>query len=48
MGTAYLLGAGADTLNAMYEEQMRHLEPWVDAPGEISRHDWRGFLSMRE
>ncbi|KAH8149563.1 uncharacterized protein LAJ45_06192 [Morchella importuna] len=48
LGSAYLLGAGADTLNGMYEEEIRHLEPWVDAPGEISRHDWRDFLSMRE
>ncbi|KAH0608095.1 uncharacterized protein H6S33_002147 [Morchella sextelata] len=48
LGTAYLLGASAETLNGMYEEEIRHLEPWVDAPGEISRHDWRDFLSMRE
>lgn len=48
LGSAYLLGADAATLNGMYDEEIRHLEPWVDAPGEISRHDWRDFLSMRE
>jgi hypothetical protein len=48
LGSAYILGADADELNHVYESESKHLEAWVDSPGEISRDDWREFLGRRE
>ncbi|KJX93532.1 hypothetical protein TI39_contig4297g00012 [Zymoseptoria brevis] len=48
LGSAYILGADADELNHLYEAESKHLEPWVDSPGEISRDDWREFLGKKE
>lgn len=45
LGTAYFLGVPAEQLHSLYEEGLKDLEPWQDAPGEISRHDWRNYLS---
>ncbi len=47
LGSAYILGADAEELNHIYDAESRHLEPWKDSPGEISRHDWRDFLGKR-
>ncbi|KAL2814987.1 hypothetical protein BJX63DRAFT_391059 [Aspergillus granulosus] len=44
----FLLGANADQLNHLYEVELKQLDPWVDAPGEISTFDWRDFLGKRE
>lgn len=41
-------GADADDLHRVYEAESKHLEPWTDAPGEISDFDWRDFLGCRE
>lgn len=48
LGSAYILGAEADELTYIYEEESRNLEPWRDSPGEIAKHDWRDFLGKRE
>lgn len=45
LGTAYFLGVPAERLHSLYEEGLGDLSPWEDAPGEISRHDWRSYLS---
>src|SRR5688572_17933758 len=47
LGSAYLLGASADHLQALYDVESRDLDPWADSPAEISRGDWRSFLSDR-
>lgn len=48
LGSAYLLGGDADHLNNIFEEETSHLDPWQDAPGEISDYDWRDFLGKKE
>lgn len=48
LGSAYLLEAGSEHLNDIYEQEASELEPWKDSPGEISRHDWRDYLSLPE
>ncbi|KAH9879373.1 hypothetical protein J1614_002812 [Plenodomus biglobosus] len=48
LGSAYLLGATAEQLNEIYEKEAEGLEPWTDAPGEITTADWRDFLGRRE
>ncbi|GAD97228.1 hypothetical protein NFIA_069170 [Paecilomyces variotii No. 5] len=48
LSSAYLLGADAEDLNRIYEEEAKGLEPWTDSPGEISTDDWRDFLGNRE
>lgn len=48
MGSAYLLGASSEQLTAVYEEEAKSLEPWQDAPGEISKEDWRDYLGKKE
>jgi hypothetical protein len=35
-------------LNEIYEEEAEELEPWHDAPGEITKDDWREFLGKKE
>ncbi|KAI9792491.1 MAG: hypothetical protein M1835_007857 [Candelina submexicana] len=44
LGSAYLLGASSDQLHEIYDREDQELEPWHDAPGEISKDDWRDFL----
>ncbi|KAL8712449.1 MAG: hypothetical protein Q9220_003297 [cf. Caloplaca sp. 1 TL-2023] len=44
LGSAYLLHAGTEHLNAIYDEETRSLEPWRDSPGEVSTYDWRDYL----
>ncbi|KAH7069249.1 hypothetical protein FB567DRAFT_565001 [Paraphoma chrysanthemicola] len=48
LGSAFILGGTAEHLNDIYEKEAEQLEPWKDAPGEISREDWREFLGKRE
>lgn len=44
LGSAYILGANADQLHNVYDEESKGLEPWEDSPSEVSRSDWRSFL----
>ncbi|KAI8939973.1 hypothetical protein NX059_003697 [Plenodomus lindquistii] len=48
LGSAYLLGGTAEHLNDIYEKEAEGLEPWHDAPGEITTADWREYLGRRE
>ncbi|EMD62980.1 hypothetical protein COCSADRAFT_37857 [Bipolaris sorokiniana ND90Pr] len=48
LGSAYLLGGTAEHLNDIYEKEAEELEPWQDAPGEITKDDWRDFLGKPE
>lgn len=48
LGSAYILGSHAEHLNAIYDDESKHLEPWRDSPGEVSLEDWREFLGKRE
>ncbi|CAO2656886.1 Nn.00g056890.m01.CDS01 [Neocucurbitaria sp. VM-36] len=48
LGSAYFLGGTAEHLNEIYEKEAEELEPWHDAPGEITKDDWREFLGKRE
>ncbi|KAF2435732.1 hypothetical protein EJ08DRAFT_674954 [Tothia fuscella] len=48
LGSAFLLDATSEHLNEVYEHEGKMLEPWQDAPGEISEADWRDFLGKRE
>ncbi|KAK3713519.1 hypothetical protein LTR37_008477 [Vermiconidia calcicola] len=48
LGSAYILGAESEELNELYEAEGKHLEPWSDSPGEISKHDWREYLGKRD
>ncbi|CAA9957470.1 DUF4243 domain containing protein [Pyrenophora teres f. maculata] len=48
LGSAYLLGGTTEHLNDIYEKEAAQLEPWHDAPGEITADDWRDFLGKRE
>lgn len=43
-----MFGASAEQMNEIYDKESEQLEPWRDAPGEISRYDWRDFLGKRE
>src|ERR1700759_2599414 len=47
LGSAYILGATSEHLNKIYDKEDKKLEPWHDAPGEISKEDWRDFLGRR-
>jgi len=47
LGSAYLLGAGADHLHHIYDELSKELIPWEDSPGEVTDTDWRDFLGDR-
>jgi hypothetical protein len=44
LSSAYLLGANAEQLQHIYDEEAKELEPWQDSPAEISDSDWRDFL----
>ncbi|KAF2627986.1 hypothetical protein BU25DRAFT_367576, partial [Macroventuria anomochaeta] len=48
LGSAYILGGTAEHLNDIYEKEAEGLEPWHDAPAEITSDDWRDFLGKRE
>jgi len=43
-----LLGGTSEHLNEVYDKETKELEPWRNAPGEISEGDWREFLGKRE
>ncbi len=44
LGSAYLLGADAEHLNKIYDEESKELEEWEDSPAEVTETDWREFL----
>lgn len=48
LGSAYLLGATAEQLNEIYDDQSKHLVGWKDSPSEITSTDWQEFLGKRE
>lgn len=49
LGSAYILGADADSLSEIYDSEARSgLVAWEDSPGEIALYDWRDFLGRRE
>ncbi|EAW09388.1 questin oxidase family protein [Aspergillus clavatus NRRL 1] len=48
LSSSFLQGADADDLNRVYEAESKTLDPWVDAPSEISPNDWREYLGQRE
>ncbi|KAF1946210.1 hypothetical protein EJ02DRAFT_450656 [Clathrospora elynae] len=48
LGSAYLLGGTAEHLNELYEKEAEELEPWHDAPGEVTMDEWRDFLGKKE
>lgn len=48
LGSAYILGATSEQLNIIYDSEAKQLEPWHDAPGEISEEDWHEYLGKRE
>ena len=43
-----MLGGTSEHLNEVYDKETKELEPWRNAPGEISEGDWREFLGKRE
>lgn len=44
LGSAYLLGANADQLQKIYDEDSKQLDPWPASPAEIIETDWRDYL----
>jgi hypothetical protein len=44
LGSAYVLGANADQLQKIYDNESKELEEWEDSPAEITDTDWRDFL----
>ncbi|KAK7753696.1 hypothetical protein SLS62_004318 [Diatrype stigma] len=42
--SAYLLGADAPGLHAVYDAGQAELEPWRPSPAEVVQADWRDFL----
>jgi hypothetical protein len=47
LGSAYLLGATAEQLQALYDTETGKLDPWENSPMEISSHDWRDYLGEK-
>lgn len=48
LGSAYLLGASADQLQKIYDEEAKSLEPWHESPAEITDSDWREYLGEKK
>ncbi|KAH7030966.1 uncharacterized protein B0I36DRAFT_116991 [Microdochium trichocladiopsis] len=48
LSSAYLLGASAEQLHRIYDEEAKELEAWEPSPGEVSLEDWRDCLGRRE
>lgn len=48
LGSAYLLGANADQLQKIYDEESKELEAWKDSPAEVTDQDWRDFLGDKK
>ena len=44
LSSAYLLGATEDQLNAIYDAEVKALEPWHPSPAEVTDIDWEDFL----
>jgi hypothetical protein len=47
LSSAYLLGANVSQLNAIYDEQITELEPWVPSPAEVCEDDWQDLRGDR-
>ncbi|KJZ73582.1 hypothetical protein HIM_07138 [Hirsutella minnesotensis 3608] len=43
LSSAYLLGATDVHLHALYESEVKELEPWTPSPAEVVDTDWRDF-----
>ena len=48
LGSSYLLGASVDQLHTIYVDEGKSLEPWDDAPSNITENEWRSFLGRKE
>lgn len=48
LGSAYLLGAEANHLQKIYDEESKELEPWKDSLAEVTESDWRNFLGDKK
>ncbi|PWY86831.1 hypothetical protein BO70DRAFT_360541 [Aspergillus heteromorphus CBS 117.55] len=48
LSSSFLQGADAEDLGRVFDAESKMLEPWVDAPAELSTEDWRDYLSCRE
>lgn len=46
--SAYLMGANEIQLNAIYEAEIKTLDPWKPSPAEVVDNDWRDFLGDKE
>ena len=44
LASAYFLGASAEHLQRIYDEDSLELDEWEDSPQEITTDDWRDFL----
>ncbi|CAD6505676.1 BgTH12-01166 [Blumeria graminis f. sp. triticale] len=44
LGSSYILGAGVNQLQKIYDEEAKLLVPWEESPCEITTTDWREFL----
>ncbi|OAA73825.1 cell cycle checkpoint protein RAD17 [Cordyceps fumosorosea ARSEF 2679] len=47
LSAAYILGANETHLDTIYNEQIKHLDPWTPSPAEVIDEDWRDFLGDR-
>ncbi|KAG9238277.1 hypothetical protein BJ875DRAFT_451550 [Amylocarpus encephaloides] len=48
LGSAYILGATAQQLHHIYDNESQELEEWEDSPAEITDTDWREFLGDKK
>ncbi|GAM90932.1 hypothetical protein ANO11243_089790 [Dothideomycetidae sp. 11243] len=48
LSSAYILGSTQEQLNQIYDVEGKSLESWKDAPGEISKDDWREFIGQKQ
>jgi len=44
LGTAYIMGADAPYLQALYDDLGKELSPWTDSPHEITKDEWTESL----
>jgi hypothetical protein len=47
LGSVFLLGGDEYKLQTIYDEDHKELEPWQDAPQEVTVEDWRDFLGNK-
>lgn len=48
LGAAFVLGASAAQLHALFDAQQAGAAPWAAAPGELGEGAWRDHLGDRE